>query len=199
MGLPMAENLQRYIAQKDEQALVYYNRTMSAGSSLQSLGAIPASSFTAMVKQCDIIFTMVSKFPPCVDEKAEACQVANDEVLESLLHLAIEDASDLSQKIFVDCSTVHPDTIEKLTAQLGKLSATLISAPVFGGPTVAIAGKLVFAIGGPESACEVVRPWILNVMGRKIISCGEHARSSSLLKIGGLVISIFYGNCCSQT
>lgn len=61
---------------------------------------------------------------------------------------------------------------------------------MFGGNPIAVAGKLVFAIGGPKEASEAVKPLIQDVMGRKIIDCGEEATKSSLLKIAGYVLSL---------
>lgn len=72
-------------------------------------------------------------------------------------------------------------------ARLGEKDAQFLSAPVFGGKPIAEDGKLVFALGGPEKAAEVVRPLIQDVMGRKVIECGSEARRAALLKIAGLV------------
>ncbi|GAB1195474.1 hypothetical protein APSETT444_004733 [Aspergillus pseudonomiae] len=159
MGRPMAENLQRHLAKNHERPLIYSNRTLSSGDTLKSLGAVPAAEFTDLIP--------------------------NDDVLQRLMKLAIAGGSELSNKIFVDCSTVHPDTIKKLSTDLAKHEAVLLSAPVFGGPSVAVAGGLVFAISGRESACLTVEKYITNVMGRKLIHCGENASNASLLKIGG--------------
>lgn len=73
-------------------------------------------------------------------------------------------------------------------AQLKAKQASYVAAPVFGGNPIAVDGKLVFAIGGPGSATAVVRPLIQDVMGRKVIECGEDATKSSLLKIAGYVL-----------
>ncbi|KAE8393865.1 6-phosphogluconate dehydrogenase [Aspergillus alliaceus] len=99
---------------------------MSVGETLKSRGAIPATEFIDLVKRCDILFTMVP----------------NDEVLQRLIKLAIAGSQGLSSKIFVDCSTVYPDTTEKLSSHLAKQEAVLLSAPVFGGPAVASTGNL---------------------------------------------------------
>lgn len=69
--------------------------------------------------------------------------------------------------------------------KLKEKGAIFLAAPVFGGNPIAVDGKLVFAIGGPKKAAEVVRPLIQDVMGRKVIDCGEEATRSSLLKIAG--------------
>ncbi|PIG83851.1 hypothetical protein AARAC_001819 [Aspergillus arachidicola] len=174
MGRPMAENLQRHLANNHERPLIYSNRTPSAGETLKSLGAVPATDFTDLVRRSDIVFTMIP----------------NDDVLQRLMKLAIAGGSELSNKIFVDCSTVHPDTIKKLSSDLAKHEAILLSAPVFGGPSVAVTGGLVFAISGPESACRTVEKYITNVMGRKLINCGDNASNASLLKIGGNIITL---------
>jgi 3-hydroxyisobutyrate dehydrogenase-like beta-hydroxyacid dehydrogenase len=91
----------------------------------------------------------------------------------------------LNGKIFVDTSTIHPDTSEWAAKLLKEHGATFIAAPVFGASPVAAAGKLIFAVAGPVTAVETIRPLIMNVMGRSIIEMGEDVRKSSLLKISG--------------
>lgn len=87
----------------------------------------------------------------------------------------------------MDCSTVHPETVSAAVSQLKDEKAFFVAAPVFGGSPVAVDGKLVFAVGGPYHATQVVKPLIQDVMGRRVIDCGEDATKSSLLKIAGYV------------
>lgn len=101
---------------------------------------------------------------------------------------AINSGHSLKDKIFVDCSTVLPETVGATASKLKEKEAKFLSAPVFGGNPIAVDGKLVFAIGGPKHAAEVVKPLIQDVMGRKVIDCGEDAMKSSLLKIAGYVV-----------
>jgi 3-hydroxyisobutyrate dehydrogenase and related beta-hydroxyacid dehydrogenases len=90
---------------------------------------------------------------------------------------------------------VHPNTIGAVEAKLKEKDATLICAPVFGGAPIAAAGKLVFATGGPQTARETIKPLIQDIMGRKIIDCGDDAKKSSLLKIAGYVCALgFFSN-----
>ncbi|KAH8698507.1 6-phosphogluconate dehydrogenase family protein [Talaromyces proteolyticus] len=176
MGLAMASNLQRHLAAKKALGLVYSNRTLSRGDSLQKLGGMPEKSFSDVVKKSGIIFTMVS----------------NDSVLESLITNTINSGTPLASKIFIDCSTVHPNTITSLSAQLSAHQATFLCAPVFGGNPVATAGKLVFALAGStEDVREnIVKPLILDIMGRKVIDCGGDPSRSSLLKIAGNIVTV---------
>ncbi|KAG9954167.1 6-phosphogluconate dehydrogenase family protein, partial [Aureobasidium melanogenum] len=172
MGKPMAENLQKYLA-KNNQSLIFNNRTMASGDNLKSLGASPASSFGELVQKSDVVFTMVN----------------NDDTLKSLLKQAY-DTKDLSGKIFVDCSTVHPDTTKDVTEEIKKHKATFLAAPQFGGPAIAAPGKLVVAIGGPSEAVETVKPYFQDVMARKVIVCKEEPQSASMLKIAGNIITV---------
>ncbi|KAJ5291717.1 hypothetical protein N7478_000968 [Penicillium angulare] len=174
MGLAMASNLQRHLASKKALSLLYSNRTLSRGAPLQALGGVPEQSFDKLVSRCGVIFTMV----------------ANDSVLQSLVSSAVESGHSLKDKIFVDCSTVHPETVSSAIAQLKGPGASYVAAPVFGGNPIAVDGKLVFAIGGPKSATDVVKPLIQDVMGRKVIECGEDATKSSLLKIAGNIVTV---------
>ncbi|CDM28645.1 hypothetical protein DTO013E5_922 [Penicillium roqueforti] len=174
MGLAMASNLQRHLATKKALSLIYSNRTMSRGAPLQALGAIPVANFEKLVSQCGIIFTMIS----------------NDAVLQSLLSTAMGSSQSLKDKIFVDCSTVHPDTVKSAVSELKSKGASYVAAPVFGGNPIAVDGKLVFAIGGPKSATDAVKPLIQDVMGRRVIDCGEDATKASLLKIAGNIVTV---------
>lgn len=142
---------------------------MARGNPLQALGGNPETSFEKVVGQCGIIFTMIS----------------NDAVLSNLISTAINSGQSLRDKIFIDCSTVHPQTVGLTVSKLKEKQASFLSAPVFGGNPIAVDGKLVFAIGGPRDAVEVVKPLIQDVMGRKVIECGEDATKAALLKIAG--------------
>lgn len=70
-------------------------------------------------------------------------------------------------------------------SRLAEKGGTFIASPVFGASPVAAAGKLIFAMAGPAKIVERLRPFILDVMGRRIIYMGEEVHKSSLLKISG--------------
>lgn len=112
-------------------------------------------------------------------------EISTDDVLIDLLEKASTMGNSLKGKIFVDTSTIHPDTSEWAAKRLKEHGATFIAAPVFGASPVAAAGKLIFAVSGPVTVVETIRPLIMNVMGRSIIEMGEDVRKSSLLKISG--------------
>ncbi|KAJ5175683.1 Dehydrogenase multihelical [Penicillium canariense] len=176
MGLGMSLNLQKYLLANGLPPLRYCNRTLSKGHALHEIGAIPEHGFEDVVQNSDVIFTMIS----------------TDDVLMELLTKALATGDSLKGKIFVDTSTIHPDTSEWAAQRLSKFGSTFVAAPVFGASPVAATGKLIFAMAGPAKATETVRPLIMNIMGRSIIDMGEDVRKSSLLKISGNVLVISF-------
>ncbi|KAL2814028.1 6-phosphogluconate dehydrogenase family protein [Aspergillus granulosus] len=182
MGLGMALNLQKHLQTQGQSPLHYSNRSLVKGQPLQDAGAIPERDFECLVQTCNIIFTMIS----------------TDDVLNDLLSNALGNGTSLEGKIFIDTSTIHPDTSASAAERLSKKGATFIASPVFGASPVAAAGKLIFAMAGPASALETVKPLILDVMGRSIINMGEDVRKSSLLKICGNILVISFMEVLSE-
>ncbi len=70
--------------------------------------------------------------------------------------------------VVITCVTDTPDVKEVL---LGENGVILIDAPISGGETGAIEGKLSIMMGGPKEIVEKVRP-IMEVMGRTVVYCG---------------------------
>ncbi|KAL4790758.1 hypothetical protein BDV19DRAFT_393815 [Aspergillus venezuelensis] len=183
MGLVMALNLQKHLKANNLPPLHYSNRSLSKGQPLQDAGAIPKDNFEELVQGCDIIFTMIS----------------TDAVLSDLLSKALSSPTSLEGKIFIDTSTIHPETSLSASKSLHEHGATFIAAPVFGASPVAAAGKLIFAVAGPEAAVEVVKPYIQDVMGRSIIDMGEDITMSSLLKICGNILVLSFQQVLSES
>jgi 3-hydroxyisobutyrate dehydrogenase-like beta-hydroxyacid dehydrogenase len=59
MGLGMSLNLQKYLQSNNLSPLRYSNRTLSKGDLLRDEGAIPEEKFEDVVRNSDVIFTMV--------------------------------------------------------------------------------------------------------------------------------------------
>ncbi|EPE02179.1 6-phosphogluconate dehydrogenase family protein [Ophiostoma piceae UAMH 11346] len=178
MGIGMALNLQKHLAAKGLPPLHYSNRTLSRGDVLKEAGAVPEATLEDVVAKSNIIFTMIS----------------NDEVLQDLISKAIDshDSTNLSLegKIWVDTSTVHPETSVKCAKRLAEKGAVFVASPVFGASPVAASGKLIFSMAGPGAAIERLQPYIIDVMGREIINMGEDVQKSSLLKISGNIFVV---------
>ncbi|CAG9996396.1 unnamed protein product [Clonostachys byssicola] len=187
MGIKMALNLQRHLSAQGMAPLRYSNRTLSKGEELQKIGAIPESEFQELVSRSSIIFTMVGArlVPKSTREIAHVRQITDDQVLEKLVAEALQKDINMQGKIWIDTSTVHPETCYRCFTKLTERGSTFVASPVFGASPVAAEGKLIFAIAGTASAIKRLRPFIIDVVGRKMIEMGEDVRKSSLLKISG--------------
>lgn len=159
--------------------LTLYNRTITRAHSLSS--TLPtgttavAQSIHEAVRTADIIFTCVG----------------DDEALQSTLRTALSTPNDAARdKLFVDCSTVHPDTTDALAAQISSASAHFVACPVFGAPAMADSGQLVCVLAGPAEQVARVKPFCKNVMGRAEIdfSGQAHGMASRLKIIGNTFI-----------
>ena len=111
--------------------LIIYNRTLKRSqdlnASLASGKSIVATTISEVVSKSDIIFT-------CVGDDA-----AVDETIDEALK------GDVKGKLFVDCSTIHPETSEGLQKRLTEAGAEFVAGPVFGPPAAADAGKFGFS------------------------------------------------------
>lgn len=108
--------------------------------------------------------------------------------MDALVTQALESGASLEGKVWVDTSTVHPETCARCSERLGQKGATFIASPVFGASAMAASGKLIFSMAGSQAVIDSLRPFIVDVMGRSIINMGEDVRKSALLKIAGYVI-----------
>lgn len=152
--------------------ILIYNRTSSRSEQLsQKLGADkakPVSSIEEAVNAADIIFTCVG----------------DDKAIEETINTAIK--GDAKNKLFVDCSTVHPDTTDKLAKTITGAGAEFVACPVFGAPAMADNGQLVCVLAGPAEQVDKVKPYTTGVMGRAVIDySGEPHGAATRLKIIG--------------
>ncbi|KAI0161632.1 6-phosphogluconate dehydrogenase 2 [Hypoxylon sp. FL1284] len=170
MGRGMVKNL----VEKGnlEKPVILYNRTRKRSEELAA--KLPegkteiVDSLEEGVKKADIIFTILT----------------NDAAVQGVFQDLLK--GDVSGKLLVDCSTIHPDTTEKLAKSVADKGAQFIACPVFGAPAAAEAGMLVFVPAGPKSSIERLRPYMKGVMGRAEIPFEDKPPSDALkLKLVG--------------
>ncbi|KAJ5052007.1 uncharacterized protein L3040_001767 [Drepanopeziza brunnea f. sp. 'multigermtubi'] len=170
MGRGMCKNLVDK-GQLDK-PLIIYNRTEKRATdlskSLPSGKSTVASSVGEVVSHSDIIFTCVG----------------DDDAINATIDFALE--GDAKGKLFVDCSTVHPDTTEGLAKKITAAGASFVACPVFGAPAMAESGQLVCVLAGPKESVEKVKPYCKGVMGRANVDFSDQpVGKATLLKVIG--------------
>lgn len=153
MGAPMASNLL-----KQGYEVTVYNRTASKAAALTEQGAAVAASPREAAAAADIVITMVSN-----DASIAAVYEGPDGVLAGLR----------PETKVIDCSTISPALVKKLAQQISALGGAFLDAPVTGSSPAAIAGTLVFMVGGPADTLAEVMD-IFETMGKKVLHMGEN-------------------------
>jgi 2-hydroxy-3-oxopropionate reductase len=137
--------------------LVVHNRSRGAVDELAAEGATPAESPAEVARQVDVVFT---NLPDSPDVEMVALGAGG----------IIEGAHD--GLIFVDNSTIMPETARHLASTLAEKGVFALDAPVSGGDIGARNGTLTIMVGGPAQALERVRP-VFEAMGKSITHIGE--------------------------
>lgn len=152
MGKPIARNIL-----KAGFPLVVHNRSRSAVEELVAEGARAASSPAEVAAQVDVVFTNLPDTPD-----VERVVLGENGILQGA-HPGL---------IWVDNSTIKPETARTLSRILAEHGVLSLDAPVSGGDIGARNATLTIMVGGPAEALERVRP-VLQAMGKTITHVGE--------------------------
>lgn len=152
MGKPMARNLM-----KAGYELVVHNRSRAAVDELVAEGASAAETPSEVAEQVEFVFTNLPDSP-------DVEQIVLGE--SGIMHGCT------SQTVFIDNSTIKPETSRKIADELAKQGAKALDAPVSGGDVGAIEGTLAIMVGGDFAAYQRAIP-LLEAMGSKITYVGE--------------------------
>ncbi len=152
MGSAMARNLM-----KAGYSLVVHNRSQQIVKELVSEGATAASSPQEVARQVDFVFTNLPDSPDV--EKV----VLGPNGIVAGAHEGL---------IYIDNSTIKPETARKIAAELAKVKIQALDAPVSGGQIGAQQGTLVFMVGGPQDAFDKAVP-LFKAMGKSWILVGD--------------------------
>ena len=151
MGFAMAQRLLKGGAD-----VAAWNRTKSKAEPLADHGATVVDS-PADLADRDIVFTMVGG--PA-----------------DFVHVTLEDGGVLSQnqkpKMLIDSTSVDETASSTVRAAAEDMGVPMLAAPVSGNAKVVKAGKLTFAVSGPEDAYNEARPY-LDAIGRGSSYVGE--------------------------
>lgn len=166
--------MSRNIVQKGnlDSPLLVYNRstkrTVEFTSTLPEGKTEVVESVADGVSRADVIFSCI----------------ANDEAVQELYNTILE--VDITGKLFIESSTIHPDTTEAIAKEVVARGAEFVAAPVFGAPAMADAGQLVGVLAGPRASVARAKPWFTGVTSRGEIDLSDEPYGKALtLKVLG--------------
>jgi len=168
MVFPMAKNLENAGF-----PLSVFNRTPSKSEPFTDLSEVYISA-VELVKNCDIIFTMVSNDAAIID------------LYEDIFHL-----EDISGKIFIDMSTISKDLTLTIAQKIQEKQARFMDAPVAGSTVPAKEGTLIIMAGGDEKDLQEVLPY-LNKLGKAVKHVGPVGSGISAKLAINYFLSIIY-------
>lgn len=110
--------------------------------------------------------------------------IANDEAVQELYAAMLK--VDVKGKLFIESSTIHPETTEAIAKDVIAAGAEFVAAPVFGAPAMADAGQLIGVLAGPKASVDKARRWFKGVTAKAEIDLSDKPYSKALqLKVLG--------------
>ncbi len=152
MGRPMARNIL-----SNGYTVTVHNRSRKPVESLVAEGALEANTPREVAEASDVVFT---NLPDSAD--VEEVVLGQNGVIEGCRE----------GMIWVDNSTIKPETARLISSRLLEVGVLSLDAPVSGGDVGAQQGTLAIMVGGPREAYEKVLA-ILQAVGKSITYVGE--------------------------
>ena len=170
MGQAMARNLC-----KAGHTVSVYNRTRSRAEELEADGALVVDT-PADACGGDVVITMVSD-----DRAIEEIVLGSGGFVGALA----------PETIHISMSTISANLSKRLTEVHSRAGRGFVSAPVFGRPDAAAAGKLFIVTAGAPEAVGRCKP-VFDALGQKTFVIGENPSDANIVKLSGnfLVASV---------
>jgi 3-hydroxyisobutyrate dehydrogenase-like beta-hydroxyacid dehydrogenase len=149
-------------------AVTVYNRTLAKAQALATDGATVATNL-ADASRRDVVVTMLAD-----DGAVERTVFDSGGILGELPAGAVH----------ISSSTISVALAERLSAAHASAGQTFVSAPVFGRPDAAAAGRLFVVAAGPPAALTVARP-VLEAIGQRTFVVSERAEAANVVKLSG--------------
>jgi 3-hydroxyisobutyrate dehydrogenase-like beta-hydroxyacid dehydrogenase len=173
MGGPMAENL----ARAGFPVVVYdIDTARPAPLAARHAGMSVAASPRALAAASDIVVTML----PTGKHVREAL-FGDDGLIEGLRPGAL----------VIDTSSSEPDKTKETAARLAEAGVGMVDAPVSGAEPGAIAGELVFMVGGDAADVARAAP-LLDAMGKTSIVLGPSGSGHAMKCINNLITAVTF-------
>ncbi len=168
MGAPMAANLVR--AGFD---VVGYNRSAGKREALERSGGRAASSVAEAVAGADVVITMLPDSPD-----VESVVLGEGGALDHMR----------PGTVFVDMSTVRPETARAVAEAAVDRGIEALDAPVSGGEQGAVEAKLSIMVGGGAGAFDRARP-VLDALGTTVVHVGPAGAGQTVKAANQLIVA----------
>jgi 3-hydroxyisobutyrate dehydrogenase-like beta-hydroxyacid dehydrogenase len=142
------------------------DRTRSKADALVAQSLLWCRSPRDVAEAADVVFSMVTD-----SDALETVTAGPDGILAGLA----------AGKVYVDMSTVSPQTGREVAVRVAARGASMLAAPVFGSTEAAEEGSLTIIVGGDADAFERVEP-ILRQLGSTVTFVGDNGQAL-LLKL----------------
>ncbi|HJW91640.1 MAG TPA: NAD(P)-dependent oxidoreductase [Anaerolineales bacterium] len=145
--------------------VIGYNRTKSKAEWLLEQGMVWGETPRAVVEAADITFSMVTN--------TQAVKAISGGLAGVLAGLG-------PGKIYIDMSTVSPSASRELAAQVDRLGAKMLDAPVSGSVETLEAGRLSIMVGGDELTFQKVKPTLLVIAPKAATYVGGNGQAVAM-------------------
>ncbi len=164
-------------------ALTVWNRSADKAQPLSDAGAAVASTPANVVAAADIVISMLRD-----DAAAEQVFLGRDGLL----------SGNVAGKLFIEMSTLRPETARSLAERCKQQQAAFIDAPVSGTVAPAKEGKLMALVGGSDADIERARP-VLDVLTRRIVHAGPVGQGDMLKLVLNLPLAVYWQSLAEAT
>jgi len=166
MGAPMARNILNR-----GHRLIVSDLQPAAVASLTAAGAAAARTPKEVAAASDVVITMLPDAPD-----VERVALGSDGIVAGIRRGAI----------YIDMSTIDPDTTRKVGEAIAAQGASMIDSPVGKTADHAVAGTLTLMVGGPDEVIARCRP-VLDCMGTDLFHCGGLGAGQTMKLINNLL------------
>jgi len=166
MGAPMALNLI-----KKGHTLIVADAQPAAVSSLVAAGARAGATPADVAAASEIVITMLPDAPD-----VERVALGSGGIVEGIRKGAV----------YIDMSTIDPETTRRVGAAVARKGAAMIDSPVGKTADAAVAGTLTLMVGGSADVIGRCRP-VLDAMGTDFFHCGELGAGQTMKLINNLL------------
>lgn len=166
MGGPMSRNVL-----KKGHRLIVTDVQSAAVSALVAAGATAAATPREVAAGSEIVITMLPDAPD-----VERVALGPDGIVEGIVPGAV----------YIDMSTIDPETTRKVGIAIAHKGAAMIDCPVGKTADAAVAGTLTLMVGGPAEVIARCRP-VLDCMGTDFFHCGGLGAGQTMKLINNLL------------